>query len=117
MISPGSLTVVVADSCTEIPGNTIQFLTGRIKENDSIVSEGLFEPTYTHSTPKHIVFARRFNGVTPTKQVIIQVLNISPSPHSPVKIYKGVVFKNFVHSQLVCVVENQPLDKDTLSLM
>ena len=96
---PSSLTVI-ATVDFEVPGGTLQLATGSIKEDAGTIQEGLFEPI-SGKLPKHVSMARSMNCVTSDKQMVLQVMNTSPSP---VTVYKGTVLGIFVPSQYVLVV-------------
>ena len=103
------LTVVAAIDI-EIPGGTIQLATGCVKGNTNGVSEGLFEPKYDSKLPKHISAARSLGRIVSGDQVVLQVMNTSPSP---TKVYKGTILGTFIPNQLLLVLDKgEPDNKD-----
>ena len=103
------LTVVAAIDI-EIPGGTIQLATGCVKGNTNGVSEGLFEPKYDSKLPKHISAARSLGRIVSGDQVVLQVMNTSPSP---TKVYKGTILGTFIPNKLLLVLDKgEPDNKD-----
>ena len=103
------LTVVAAIDI-EIPGGTIQLATGCVKRNTNGVSEGLFEPKYDSKLPKHISAAWSLGRIVSGDQVVLQVMNTSPSP---TKVYKGTILGTFIPNQRLLVLDKgEPDDKD-----
>ena len=96
-----SVSVIVA-STQEIPGRTVQLLTCRVKGDINGLKEGLIEPADAiGGLPKYLCVARSLSTITPANKVILQVMNISPSP---IKVYKGMKLGQIVSKQNVLVV-------------
>lgn len=93
-------------STQEIPGRTIQLITCKAKGNVGCFEdtmEGLFEPTVaTQNLPNHLCVARSLSTITPDKKVVLQVMNVSPSP---IKICKGMKLGEVIPMQSVQLAE------------
>ena len=70
----------------EIPGRAKLNIYGEVKEDLAICSEGIVEVGHT-KLPRYLYVGRTLNHVSPEKQVILQVMNTSPTA---VTIYKGM---------------------------
>ena len=64
---------------------------------------GLIEPSSTTAgLPKHVCVARSLSKIMPNNKVILQIMNVSPSP---VKMYKGMRLGCITPEQNILVVE------------
>ena len=93
---------VALQSNVEIPGRSIQLITCKINGCLSDVA-GFIEPSNTTAgLPKHVCVARSLSKVMPNNEVILQIMNVSPSP---VKMYKGMRLGCITPVQNILVVE------------
>lgn len=69
---------IVAPANMELPGHTIQLIQGELKEESSGFTEALVEATGV-SQPRNLCTARTLSPVIPGKEIIIQVMNMSPT--------------------------------------
>jgi transposase InsO family protein len=77
---------VTAPVDMEIPGRTIQLIQGELQGEYDSFCEALVEPT-SGAPPTNLCIARTLTPVQSGKEVIVQVMNVSPTP---VTIYKGM---------------------------
>lgn len=80
---------------TDIPGRSVKLITASLQEESCVVTklrERLIEPL-TSKLPKHLCVARSLGAVTDTGAVVVQVMNVSPSP---VKVFKGMTLAEFI---------------------
>ena len=77
---------VIAPVNMEIPGCTIQLIQGELKEEYSSFCEALVEPM-SCVPPMNLCIARTLSPVMLGKEVVLQVMNVSPTP---ITIYKGM---------------------------
>ena len=77
---------VTAPVDMEIPGRTIQLIQGELQGEYNNISEALVEPA-SGAPPTNLCVARTLTPVQSGKEVILQVMNVSPTP---VTIYKGM---------------------------
>ena len=77
---------VIAPVDMEIPGRTIQLIHGELQGEGDSFCEALVEPT-SGTPPMNLCIARTLTRVKSGKEVVLQVMNVSPTP---VTIYKGM---------------------------
>ena len=70
----------------EIPGHTIQLIQGVLQGEYGSFCEALLEPT-SSAPPTNLCIALTLTPVQSGKEVILQMMNISPTP---ITIYKGM---------------------------
>ena len=70
----------------EIPGHTIQLIQGELKEEYSSFCEALVEPM-SCVPPTYLCIVRTFSPVMSGKEVVLQVMNVSPTQ---ITIYKSM---------------------------
>ena len=98
---------VIVTSTQEIPGRTVQLLTCKVKGDIIGSREGLIEPSDAiGGLPKYLCVARSLTTITPGNKVILQVMNISPSP---IKVYKGMTLGQIISKQNILVVEQDDI--------
>ena len=77
-------------------------------------SAGFIEPPSTGSgLPKHVAVARSLSKVTSSNEVVLQIMNVSPSP---VKMYKGMKLGYITPMQNILVTENNPAVVNTVTV-
>ena len=79
---------IIAHVDMEIPGRIIKVIQGELKEECSSLHEALVEPV-SSAPPTNLCIAMSLSPVTSGKEVILQVMNVSPTPTT---IYKGMKF-------------------------
>ena len=77
--------IITAPANIIIPSRTIQLIVGLILSGDSAVSNVLVEPS--SKLPSHLCLARSLSPLLNQTEVILQVMNTSPTP---LTIYKGM---------------------------
>ena len=77
--------IITAPANIIIPARTIQLIVGLIHSEDSAVSNVLVEPL--SKLPNHLCLARSLSPLLNQTEVILQVMNTSPTP---LTIYKGM---------------------------
>ena len=87
---------IVASTKMNIPGRTIQLIRGKLKGESSQFSEALVEPN-------NLCIARSLSQVLPGKEIVMQVMNVSPTP---VTVYKGMRLGGAVPRHSVFLVDN-----------
>ena len=93
----------MAMSTQEIPGCTIQLLMCKVKGDVNVAGEGMIEPSDNiGSLPNYLRVAQSLTTVFPGNTVILQVMNISPSP---IKIYKSMKLAQIILKQNILVVK------------
>ena len=103
---------VTLRSNIEIAGRTIQLILCKVNGN-FCDSAGFIEPPSTGSgLPKYVAVAQSLSKVTPNNQVLLQIMNISPSQ---VKMYKGMKLGYITPLQNILVTENGPAVVNTVT--
>ena len=104
---------VTLRSNIEIAGRTIQLIPCKVN-GDFSDSAGFIEPPSTGSgLPKHVAVARSLSKVTSSNEMLLQIMNVSPSP---VKMYKGMKFGYITPLQNILVTENEPAAVNTITV-
>ena len=93
---------VIAPTNMEIPGRTIQLIQGELKGDCTNFSEALIEPM-SGAPSTNVCLARSLSPVLSGKEVILQVMNISPTP---VTIFKGMRLGEAIPRHSVLLVDN-----------
>ena len=93
---------VIAPVDMEIPGRTIQLIQGELQGECDSFCEALVEPT-SGAPPMNLCIARTLTRVQSGKEVVLQVMNISPTP---VTIYKGMKLGEATPSHNIFVVHD-----------
>ena len=91
---------ICAPSNISIPGRSVQFITGKLNAPCNATS-GLVDPL-TRS-PTHICVARSLSSLANGSDILLQVMNISPTP---VIIYKGTKLATMVPEHSVMLVSH-----------
>ena len=91
---------ISASSNISIPGRSVQFITGKLNAPCNATS-GLVDPL-TRS-PMHICVARSLSPLANGSDILLQVMNISPTP---VTIYKGTKLATMVPEHSVMLVSH-----------
>ena len=102
--NPAEKIPVTVVSTQVIPGRTIQLITCKAGEFNRFVNsgEGLVEPSDTiGNLPKHLCVARSLATITPDNMVIVQVMNVSPSP---VKVYRGMKLGQITPRESILII-------------
>ena len=95
---------VTLRSNMEIAERTIQLVPCKVSGNFGDPA-GFIEPSSAVSgLPKHVCVARSLSKVTSSNQVLLQIMNVSPSP---VKMYKGMKLGCITPLQNILVTENE----------
>ena len=92
-----------------IPGRTIQLITCKAREFNHFVNsgEGLVEPSDTiGNLPKHMCVARSLATIIPDNMVIVQILNVSPSP---VKVYRGMKLGHIIPRESILIINQDDM--------
>ena len=82
-----------------IPGRTVQFITGKLSSTCEDVTAVLVEPST--KLPTHMCLACSSSPLTNGADVVLQVLNNSPTP---ITIYKGMKLATATPEQCVLLV-------------
>ena len=98
---------IIAPVDMEIPGRTVQLIQGELKDEHSGFSEALVEPM-SGTPPTNFCIARTLSPVTSGREVILQVMNISPTP---ITIYKGMMLGEAIPRHNVMLVEENANDR------
>ena len=93
---------VIAPVDIEIPGRTIQLIQGELKEEYSRFCKALVEPM-SCVPPMNLCIARTLSPVMSGKEVVLQVMNISPTPTT---IYKGMKLGEATSRHSVMLVDD-----------
>ena len=93
---------VTAPVDMEIPGRTIQLIHGEL-QGEYDVCEALVEPASV-APPTNLCIARTLTPVRSGKEVILQVMNVSPTP---VTIYKGMKLGEAIPRHHVLMVNDR----------
>ena len=99
---------IVAPVKMDIPGRTIQLIQGELKGDPGGFSEALVEPE-NGGPPRNLCIARTLSPVSSGKKIIIQVMNMSPTP---VTVYGGMKLGEAV-PRTVFLVDDVPEMADT----
>ena len=102
--NPAEKIPVTVVSTQVVPGCTIQFFTCKAREFNHFVNsgEGLVEPSDTiGNLPKHLCVARSLATITPDNMVIVQVVNVSPSP---IKMYRGMKLGQITPRESILII-------------
>ena len=94
---------IVASAKMEIPARTVQLIRGKLKGDPSQFDEALVEPSNS-SLPKNLCIARSLSQVLPGKEIVMQVMNISPTP---VTVYKGMRLGEAIPRRSILLVDNK----------
>ena len=86
-----------------IPGRTVQLIQAELEEETCNFNEALVEPDIARALPKSLCTARSLTPVLSGKTVILQVMNISPTP---VTIYKGMRLGEAIPRHCVLLVDH-----------
>ena len=93
---------VIAHTNMEIPGRTIQLIQGELKGDCTNFSEKLIEPM-SGAPPTNVCVARSLSPVLSGKEVILQVMNISPTL---VTIFKGMRLGEAIPRHSLLLMDN-----------
>ena len=100
---------IVAPVKMDIPGRTIQLIQGELKGDPGGFSEALVE-LENGAPPRNLCIARTLSPVSSGKKIIIQMMNISPTP---VTVYEGIKLGEAVPRHSVFLVDDVPEMADT----
>lgn len=90
-----------------IPGRTVQLITGRIEAQHINFSNLLVEPLERTSIPSHICVARSLSALSNNSDVILQVMNVGPSP---ITLHKGMHLATAIPEKEILTITQEQAD-------
>ena len=104
--------VVIAPVDMKIPGRMIQLIQGKLKKEYSSFCEVLVEPM-SGAPPTNLCIGRTLSPVMSKKEVILQVMNVSPTP---ITINKGMKLGETTPRHNVMLVDDVMLINDVVAI-
>ena len=96
---PQEIFAVLSDTL-ELPARSVCQIGARVMVASG--QEGLVEPLEPGSSPEHLLIARTLTSVGQDGEVVLQIINNSPSP---ITIYKGSRLGKYIPRKYICLLQ------------